>query len=641
MAPSGSTQADRYKGSGPRYDYALARRPSLKKTDLDLAQMPQISEHEPWLPNNSSVSHLVEIASPDEADFNADEIFEARTIQSMIKGHSQSTQSANRRRNQKSARFLKEKLRQLITFIRLRPLSSFLFLCSLTVFCTWLGFTIKYILDPDKERMPWREVCAEQRPFVNQEVEHLAPVDVLVGIMSYDQAFERRQTIRQTYATMTQPRDDSTGLPLGNVQVKFILGRPRKAFVDRVAMEMEMYNDLVILDAKETGSSYKTLRFFQWAAKNGTVPILMPRNAGGLIGAPALDGQYDVHWKLADYVIKADDDSFIMLDELERRLRSLSRQMVYWGYLVRGQFMAGEAYALSQDLVQYLAQSKEVSSSWHGKEDTKMAQWIRMHPNASTIHWAAENCWIYDHPRSWTPYAHGFLFPDHVDEVRREMQHGLPDEEVKRRGGQYFAKSFSTTSQWKQKYMPPQPDLSSEETIEALVEGGGRWKNVWYRQSHDKDTPLSYPRESIVLSSNDPRLGLGASNSPRPKHAYNIMPQTGLAVYTQGNMNLAPSKTFHSETTSPPYGATYASVNEAIMSKRFLGGKVGGTVVVHYCKKEAWFFETALALLGRQRTWSYGSGGAGRNWRMDGSPLIQPYSYSTMNIVPGRKFSNA
>lgn len=32
-----------------------------------------------------------------------------------------------------------------------------------------------------------------------------------------------------------------------------------------------------------------------------------------------------------DYVMKADDDAFIMLDELEKRLRVTPRTLTYWG----------------------------------------------------------------------------------------------------------------------------------------------------------------------------------------------------------------------------------------------------------------------------------------------------------------------
>ena len=260
-----------------------------------------------------------------------DDTFEARTFETMSRMRSQTQRESRRARRPSLMAHVSVIVRTLLFLIQRHPALSLLCFIGLVIFGTMTGFTIKYILDPDKERMPWREDCFQQQPFINKDVEQLAPVDVLVGVMSYDKGFERRQTIRHTYATLTQPRDPQTGRPLGNVQVKFILGRPRKSYAHRIAMEMEMYNDLIILDAKETGNSYKTWQFFKWAAENGTVPVLVPRSNQGLVGAPSLNNKYDVHWKLADYVIKADDDSFIVLDELERRLRTVPRKMAYWG----------------------------------------------------------------------------------------------------------------------------------------------------------------------------------------------------------------------------------------------------------------------------------------------------------------------
>jgi hypothetical protein len=52
----------------------------------------------------------------------------------------------------------------------------------------------------------------------------------------------------------------------------------------------------------------KTRAFFSWAADNATTPFGRP-----------------------DYVVKADEDSFIMLGELERRLRVIPRQKALWG----------------------------------------------------------------------------------------------------------------------------------------------------------------------------------------------------------------------------------------------------------------------------------------------------------------------
>jgi hypothetical protein len=54
----------------------------------------------------------------------------------------------------------------------------------------------------------------------------------------------------------------------------------------------------------------KTYHFFKWAAEHAI-----------------MDGT----GHRPDYVMKADDDSFIMLGELERRLRVIPRTLAYWG----------------------------------------------------------------------------------------------------------------------------------------------------------------------------------------------------------------------------------------------------------------------------------------------------------------------
>lgn len=64
--------------------------------------------------------------------------------------------------------------------------------------------------------------------------------------------------------------------------------------------------------------------------------------------------------------------------------------------------MAGECYALSFDLVQYIAKSPALRTLVRGKEDKLVARWIRMHPEREKIVWVAEKCWIYDHPKAGT-----------------------------------------------------------------------------------------------------------------------------------------------------------------------------------------------------------------------------------------------
>ena len=208
-------------------------------------------------------------------------------------------------------------------------------------------------------------------------------------------------------------------------------------------------------------NSGKTYTFFSWAAINAWVPpiykhSLVPppsfsysnftANPPSLASHDSFLAWQDVTsgkaqpWVRPDYVVKVDDDSFIMLAELEARLRlelyrnPLDTQptssspttsstvissvlpaaavdsqygdpLIYWGYLVTNRlhiFMAGELYALSWSLVDWVSKDPTVKTQTRGKEDKQTANWMRSHPRASEVRWMSERCWIYDHPRSGT-----------------------------------------------------------------------------------------------------------------------------------------------------------------------------------------------------------------------------------------------
>ncbi|PWO01372.1 hypothetical protein FA09DRAFT_292491 [Tilletiopsis washingtonensis] len=472
---------------------------------------------------------------------------------------------------------------------------------------------IIYILNPDKEPLPWRTYCAAQMPFPHIFADRLAPVDVLVGVLTVDNKYERRNMIRSTYASHTLPLGPD-GRPMANVQVKFILGKVRKAHARRVALEMEAYNDIVVLDMDENMSARKTLTFLKWAAQNATMPFVRP--SAPLSAAPETPGHVsaqlpdkarrsdNVAWKKVDYVVKADDDSFIVLSELERHLRVAPRKMTYWGYLVKEWFMGGEAYALSMDLVEWLAHSPEVERTAKGKEDTRTPQWIAMHPNRSSVSWISEHCWIYDHPKAGTPYSHGFLFPDYVERIKAEARVGLSEQEVMWRGGERRSHSYSTVSRWHHAYVAPRDHLTAEEEIEALVEGGGRWAGTWVRgaagEGSSSETETWLPWSDIVYESDDERLRR-AMAADREAEKLRLLPRP---THKDGD-----------------------GTAEALRARRYLGRPHGGTVVVHYLKKSEWWLETAMVFLGRGAMWQSDIGGAAREYRQYGSPLVRHDGY--------------
>lgn len=333
------------------------------------------------------------------------------------------------------------------------------------------------------------------------------------------------------------------------------------------AMLTAAHDDIVILDMEENMNSGKTHTFFSWAADNATVPDYEypshPRTdesanefaalrETGVEPKPVYRGE-----KKPDYIAKADDDAFIMLSELERHLRVTPRAKTFWGYLVRERFMAGECYALSRDLVEYIRDEPSLRSHVCGKEDKLVSKWLRTHPSKEEIMWISERTWIYDHPKGGTVYSHGYLFPDEVERVRAERAHGLsPEEQVERHEYQRSVDAYSTVSRFGTRYRPPVRGLSAAESAEALVEG-----SAMSRLRDEAADVHAHARGEVAAR-------VDALMASRP---------------------------------------TFAD--------RFLGDKAerGGTVVVHFIKRKAWFEETIEALLGGrsgQKAAEYGGGPA-------------------------------
>ncbi|WWD21953.1 hypothetical protein CI109_106441 [Kwoniella shandongensis] len=579
-------------------------------------------------------------------------------------------------------------LARVMLFVPTEPGTISLFLLCLAIFAVTLTATLKHILNPDKEPLPWRQYCTSNYPtlyslqdpslpppHINLHVDPnptfphspfhdsntipvnsfapstskqlalkpltpshpawpyhphssppysaematdalndaLDPVGVLIGVFTTDEGVERRHMIRQSYASHWRSRTEGTE----GVRIRFVMGRPRRRYEAAVKLEMEAFNDILLLDMDENMNSGKTHAFFSWAAANATVPHweypsswrpsyspsdpdfraskdreqsfdaeVTPRPSSE-VGrenrpAPIWKGE-----KRPSYVVKADDDSFIMLGELERRLRIAPRSKAFWGYLVKNQFMAGECYALSFDLVQYIAASPALRTLTKGKEDKLVARWMNMHPEREQIVWMTERCWIYDHPKAGTVYSHGFLFPSAVAEVRSENRTGLSTSTVALRGGSDAAHAYSTVSKFGVAYRPPTNEMTAVEQVEALIEG----------------SPLSKLREEM-------------------KHSNSAMgDQTPQQIYSKlENIRQKIDKAF--------------SVRPS-RKDRFMGdeNERGGTVVVHYIKKQDWFIETMIALLGtadEQSVWHRGVGmGLGALERRKGRIVNTPPSSSS------------
>ncbi|KDQ16752.1 glycosyltransferase family 31 protein [Botryobasidium botryosum FD-172 SS1] len=602
-----------------------------------------------------------------------------------------------------------------------QPTTILLSFLVFTAFALSLTLLLKHILNPDKAPLPWRSYCSLTPSFPPPAFETLPPVGVFVGVFSIDSGVERRMLVRSTWASHHKSRGTDGGTD--RTVVRFVIGTPRAEWERRVKLEMETYKDMVILPMEENMNSGKSHAFFTWAHTNGFVPppspfhhngtlaltpsnstipappraphdppaVLRPSSAqlGAETGSGSGSGsEIAADWVRPNFVIKADDDSFVMLAELEARLRlewfqaiadasplptpipsssltltgagtstltststsaisassaslpgsgsapgsaptgsasgtwsasaglpvetdshgasvtatpspssvlasgsgtvpghpeatgtppaagaagsqatapamlpamwtspggvdmaHLARgvdPMIYWGYLVKSRFMAGELYALSSNLVEYVATTPALKSMTRGAEDKQTAKWMRIHPRANEVRWRSERCWIYDHPRANTVYSHGFLFPSEVSRVRHETTHDIPPSQMHlfpsspptippSLSSSDASLAFSTVSRFGMRYVPPMGNLTAPQEIEALVEGSAL--------SRLRDM---MPREEITWGDVERAWALREGRKER-------------------------------------YAGT--------------GGNVGGTVVVHFIKRNEWFLEAALALL--------------------------------------------
>lgn len=65
-----------------------------------------------------------------------------------------------------------------------------------------------------------------------------------------------------------------------------------------------------------------------------------------------------------------------------------------------GDFMAGWAYGLSMDLVEYIHTSDFVRAHQTRVEDQRVGDWMRSHPEANKIVWVSDRCWLYEYPKA-------------------------------------------------------------------------------------------------------------------------------------------------------------------------------------------------------------------------------------------------
>ncbi|RKP10379.1 hypothetical protein THASP1DRAFT_12887 [Thamnocephalis sphaerospora] len=213
----------------------------------------------------------------------------------------------------------------------------------------------------------------------------MAP-SVLMGIITPVGKLERRALLRSVYRASSHP----------NVTVRFVIGRPKnedEAIL--VALEKAAYNDIMELAIDENMDEGKTYHYFQHVARN--------------------EPRYD-------YVMKTDDDVFVNVTNLERSLRPLPREFLYYGYRAGPEewlgWMSGMGYVLSWDSVAWLVDYQPKTIVGH--EDLLMGVWLDEGGRRKNL--VRDECLFYQQPnRKGESKMHGY-----IDETI--VVHGIKDD---------------------------------------------------------------------------------------------------------------------------------------------------------------------------------------------------------------------
>ncbi|KAJ8324348.1 hypothetical protein O5D80_006612 [Batrachochytrium dendrobatidis] len=197
---------------------------------------------------------------------------------------------------------------------------------------------------------------------------------ILVGILTSVEKLQRRTLIRDTYARLKP----------ANVDLVFVFGRPKDSSYEAlIRLESIRYGDIMVVDCKENMDDGKTFAFFKHVGS-----VYPPEQYG--------------------FVMKADDDCWIGLDNLAKWVSTMPQTGTYFGRHVSGTgFMAGMGYGLSFDLVQWIATDAYPSQHRIGQEDSLLASWLR-HSNQLKHYIGDETKAFYDDPAHARGWAHPY-----------------------------------------------------------------------------------------------------------------------------------------------------------------------------------------------------------------------------------------
>ncbi|CAF2331710.1 unnamed protein product [Brassica napus] len=200
-------------------------------------------------------------------------------------------------------------------------------------------------------------------------------IRILVGILTLPDQYPRRHFLRMIYGTQAIPNGVK-------IDVKFVFCNLTKE--DQkvlVALEIMRYDDIIILNCNENMNKGKTYTYFS--------------------SLPDLFNETDSPNPPYHYIMKADDDIYIRLENLVASLKPLPREDLYYGYVI----------PFSWDIAVWLKDSDIPKKHLEGPEDKVFGDWMKegkRGKNRFNAKWS-----MYNFPEPPTKCTHE-LWPDTI-----------------------------------------------------------------------------------------------------------------------------------------------------------------------------------------------------------------------------------
>uniref|UniRef100_A0A3Q7I2S1 Hexosyltransferase n=2 Tax=Solanum lycopersicum TaxID=4081 RepID=A0A3Q7I2S1_SOLLC len=217
-------------------------------------------------------------------------------------------------------------------------------------------------------------------------------IRILIGILTLPDQYQKRHFLRLIYGTQ------SPIIVGAKIDVKFVFCNLTKE--DQkvlVALEIMRYHDIIILNCQENMNKGKTYTYFS------SLPEMFSTSN---------------YYPPYHYVMKADDDTYIRLENFVQSLRPLPREDLYYGYVIPCpsmdpfvHYMSGMGYLVSWDIVEWIKRSDIPKTHLEGPEDKVFGEWLRDGHRARHRYNAKWS--MYNYPEPPTRCTHE-LWPDTI-----------------------------------------------------------------------------------------------------------------------------------------------------------------------------------------------------------------------------------